>query len=35
MEKLVKHFKELNKDTEYGKWEVDQVLASLSPTNSS
>ena len=25
MEMLVKHFKELNKDTEYGKWEVDQV----------
>ena len=28
MEKLVEYYKEVNKDAEYGKWEVDQVLTS-------
>ena len=28
MEKLVEYYKEVNKDAEYGKWEVDQVLSS-------
>ena len=35
MEQLVEYYKELNKDAEYGKWEVDQVLTLSSSSMSS
>ena len=29
LEELVEHFKEVNGETNWGKWEVDQVLSSF------